>query len=218
MTANQDPSGPEPDGQRPERRPRPWIPDDDLLKGLDRAGEGAGLRAFFASTIAASLLVWELAFDLGAYHTVFYSRLFQITVVASVLLIGSVALHKQIRVRPWMRAVLGVPLLWLVSRLVVGPGTREHAGRVFDDILIGLTVLSVPFILVAAARVMAPEFFTLPGRRMAVTSVLIVLLVGVSGVVVGQFNYRFTTCQEYVLAGDNLPNNCQPPPPPAPSH
>jgi hypothetical protein len=89
---------------------------------------------------------------------------------------------------------------------------------VIDDVFIGLTVLCVPFILVASARVMVPEYFTLPGRRMRAISVLIVLLVGASGLVVGQFNYRFTTCQEYVLAGDDLPNNCQPPPPPAPTH
>jgi hypothetical protein len=208
---------PEPDAPGGAKRSAwRWVRDDDLLKGLDREG-GPGLRAFFASTIAASLLVWELAFDLGAYHTVFYSRLFQIVVVATVLLIGSIALHRRLRVRLWMRAVLCFPLLWLLSRLVVAPGSRNGAGRVFDDVLIGLTVLCVPFIAMASARVMVPEYFTMRGQRMRLISILIVVLVAVSGFLVGQFNYRFTTCQEYVLAGDDLPANCKPPPPPAPT-
>jgi hypothetical protein len=63
---------------------RRFAPDDDLLAGFDRAGRPAGLRTFFATTIAASLLVWDLTFSLGAYHTVFYYRLFQILVASTV--------------------------------------------------------------------------------------------------------------------------------------
>jgi len=98
---------------RPSRQIRPargrppvecdaWPPNDDLLAGFDRAGRPAGLRAFFASTIALSLVVRDLTLSLGAYHTVFYYRLFQILVASTVLLHGAVVLRRDVRVRPWM--------------------------------------------------------------------------------------------------------------------
>jgi hypothetical protein len=49
----EDSSGPRPSA----RGVRRFAPDDDLLAGFDRAGRSNGLRAFFASTIAVSLLV-----------------------------------------------------------------------------------------------------------------------------------------------------------------
>jgi hypothetical protein len=205
--------------ERPRRRWfRPWprVPDDDLLAGFDRAGRPRRLQVFFATTIAASLLVWNLAFALGAYHTVFYSRLFEILVVSTVLLMGSIILRKTIRVRPWMRVVLAIPLAWLLQRSLAPFGHATRAGRVLDDGLIALTVASVPFTLWALARVVVPEYFALPSRRMKIVSVLIVAMVGGAGFLVGQFNYVFTTCEQYVLAGDDQPSDCRPPPPPPP--
>jgi hypothetical protein len=196
----------EPD--EPRKRRRRFSPDDDLLSGFDREGRPQELRAFFASTIAASLVVWDLMFTLGAYHTVFYSRLFQILVVSTVLLLGSVVLRRDIRVRPWTRVVLSIPLLWLLVRFVAPLGRSSHSSHVLDDILIGLTLASIPFTLWAAARIVAPEYFSLPSRRLKVAALSIVALVAVTGLLVGQFNFRFTTCHEYDISGDNPPVNC----------
>jgi len=213
-----DSSGPGP----PARRVRRFAPDDDLLAGFDRAGRPAGLRAFFASTIAVSLLVWDLTFSLGAYHTVFYYRLFQILVASTVLLLGALVLRRDVRVRPWTLAVLAIPLLWLVSRVVAPFGRGTEANHVLDLILIGLTLASVPFTLVALARILSPAYFALPARRLKAAAVAIIVLIGVTGFLVGQFNYEFTTCHEYVIAGDDEPGNCRnvpttPPPPASPT-
>jgi hypothetical protein len=197
------------DDSQPQKRPRKLKPDDDLLSGFDREGRPQELRAFFASTIAASLVVWDLSFTLGAYHTVFYSRLFQILVVSSVLLLGSVVLRRDVRVRPWTRVMLSIPLLWLAVRFVAPLGRTSHSGHVLDDILIGLIMVCVPFILWAAARIVAPDYFALPTRRLKIAALSIVVLVAVTGVLVGQFNFRFTTCHEYDVSGDNTPSNCR---------
>jgi hypothetical protein len=202
---------------RPARRwwrPRVKPLDDDLLAGFDRAGRPRQLQAFFATTIAASLLAWDLAFAYGAYHTVFYSRLFQILVTSTVLLAGSVILRKRVRVRPWTRVLLAIPLVWFVTRGLAPFGRSSAAGRFLDDLLIGLTAVSVPFTLLALARVLAPEYFALPSRRTKVVSISIIVLVATSGFLVGRFNYLFTTCQEYVLAGDDQPADCRGAPPP----
>ena len=187
---------------------RRFAPDDDLLKGLDREGEPEGLRAFFATTIAASLLFWDLAFSLGAYHTVFYYRLFQILVASSVLLIGSLALRREVKVRPWMLVLLGIPFVWLVARFAAPLGHGSPPEHVLDLVLMGLTLASVPFTFLAVTRVVAPDFFALPNLRLKAVAVAIVVLVAIAGYLIGTFNYRFTTCQDYVLAGDNKPSNC----------
>jgi hypothetical protein len=188
---------------------RRWTLDDDLLAGFDRADRPHELRAFLATTIGVSLPVWDLAFTLGAYHTVFYFRLFQILVVSSVLLLGSIVLRDVITVSPWMRAVLAIPLLWLVARFAAPLGHSSRAGHVLDLVLIGLTLATVPFTLWVVARILAPEYFALPGRRLKLAALAIVVFVGVTAFLVGQFNYQFTTCHDYEISGDNTPTNCR---------
>jgi hypothetical protein len=194
---------------KPKSRLRRWSPDDDLLAGLDRADRPDGLRAFFAAAIAGSLIAWDLTFTLGAYHTVFYSRLFQILVVSTAVLLGSVALRRVVRVRAFTRACLAIPLLWLVARLIAPLGRSSSAAHALDDVLIGLTLASVPFTMWVLLRIMAPDYFALPERRLKIAAVMIVLLIGLAGFFVGEFNYRVTTCQEYDISGDNPPANCR---------
>lgn len=197
-----------PEHEHDPDRPGPkWVQDDDLLTGLDRAGRPRGVRAFFAATLGAALLVWNLTFSLGAYHTVFYWRLFQIFVVATVLLLGAIVLRDSLRVRLWMKVLLAVPMLWVVVRVIAFAG-NDYVQQAADIALGILVVISMPFTLLAAARIVSPEYFALQGRRFKVIAVGIVALVAVSGFLVGQFNYVFTTCQDYVVAGDNQPGNC----------
>jgi hypothetical protein len=199
------------------KHPRHWTPDDDLLAGFDRTGRPRRLRTFFATTLGASLLIWNLAFPLGAYHTVFYSRLFQIFVGSTVLLVGSIALRHDVKVRPWTRPLLAIPAVWLVVHTIAPLGQFSRPGHVLDDILVGFVLVSVPFTLWVVARVMAPEYFGLHERRLTSVAVAIVVLVGVTGVLVGQFNYRFTTCHSYIVAGDYTPTNCKQSPSPSPA-
>ncbi len=56
----------------------------------------------------------------------------------------------------------------------------------------------------------------LPARRLKAATVAIMFLIGVTGFVVGQFNYEFTTCHEYAIAGDDEPSNCRNVPAPTP--
>lgn len=193
--------------QRGQRHGRKWVQSDDLLAGLDRAGRPRGVRAFFAATLGAALLVWNLTFSLGAYHTVFYWRLFQIFVVATVLLLGAIVLRDSLRVRLWTMALLALPTLWVVVRVIAFAGNADVQQAA--DLGLGiLVVISMPFTLLAAARIVSPEYFALQGRRFKAIAVGIVAVVAIAGFLVGQFNYVFTTCQDYVVAGDNQPDNC----------
>jgi len=182
---------------------------DDLVGGFERDGYPRGIRAFFAVTIAASVFVFDLTFTLGAYRTVFYSRLFEVLVVSTVLLLGTIVLRRFVHVRWWSKVLLAVPLVWFVQRMVRPSGPPGTVARVLDDFLVGLTVASVPFMLLVVARVLAPEYFELPRRRFKIVAMLIVVLVAVGGLLVGLFNYRVTTCHDYDIAGDDTPANCR---------
>jgi hypothetical protein len=186
--------------------------DDDLLKGFRRPGERpAELRGFFATTIGISLVVWDIAFALGAYHTVFYYRLMQICVVSAVLLLGALVLRRHLTVHPWMLTILSIPVVWLAWRLITPVGGRWHdVYRVVDGVLVGLIVATLPLILLAVARILAPEYFALSTLRLRLAGAGIVLVVGIAGFLTGQFNDHVVTCQAFVLAGDDLPPNCRP--------
>jgi aldose 1-epimerase len=198
-----------------ERRSgRRWLPrtSDDLLIGLDRKDRPHGLRAFFATTITMSIVVFRIAFEIGAYHAVFYWRLMDIFVISSVLLLGAFVNRGTIRVGLWMIVILCIPVVWLVARFLQPFGPDSQAEHVADLVLIGLSVACLPLTLLAAARIIAPDYFTLPEQRLKVAAIVIVAAMGIAGFLVGQFNYRFTTCQDYVTAGDNQPSNCHKPP------
>lgn len=202
---------------RRPRRPRlPRRVDDDLLSGFAREGSsGPQLRSFFAVTVSGSVLAWDITFALGAYHTVFYSRLFDILVVSTALLLGAIAL-REVRVRGWMLAVLVVPLVWVGFRLATTAEQPDSWLHPVDVVLSWLVVATLPFITLAVIRIIAPEYFALPGRRLKIIAVAIVLVIALAGFLAGAFNYRIVTCHSFVIAGDDTPANCQQSPPPHP--
>jgi len=57
-------------------------------------------------------------------------------------------------------------------------------------------------------RLVAPEYFTLPGRRVKAALVLVVAIVAGLGFLVGRFNNQILTCEEFIVAGDDPPRNC----------
>jgi len=184
---------------------------DDLLMGFQQAEQGPSeLRGFFATTLGISLLVWDLAFTFGAYRTVFYYRLLQICVVSTVLLLGALVLRRHLSVRPWMLAILSIPVIWLVWRLLAPvAGNWPPAYRAVEGILIGLTMLTLPVTLWAVLRILAPTYFELSTLRLRLAGLAIVAVVAVAGFLAGQFNNHFVTCESFVVAGDNQPRNCR---------
>lgn len=69
--------------------------------------------------MGAALVAWDVAFNLGAFHTVFFGRRHQLAVVLFVVVLGTVVLRRQIRVHGALLVVLSVPMLWILFRLAV---------------------------------------------------------------------------------------------------
>jgi hypothetical protein len=195
-----------------ERHERHGLTEDDLLKGFDPTGPSRGrLGGFFAITTAGSLYVWNVAFTFGAYHTLFYHHRQQLFVVALVVLLGSLVMHRQLRIRPWLLTPFAPPLLIVMLRLVFPVNHRirqAFAVQVADRVLVVATVAVLPFVIWILARLLAPDYFTLPSRRAKIAVVAIISAVAVLGFAVGRLNTHFLTCEDFQIAGDDEPKGC----------
>ena len=115
-----------------------------------------------------------------------------------------------------MFVVLGLPIGWLLFRVMSPAIEHTRWYRIVDVLLIAVTVLSLPLILWAVARILAPDYFQLSSRRLRVTAISIVLLVACAGYLVGRYNHRVLICHDFVVAGDFTPPNCDNRPAPEP--
>ena len=86
--------------RRPLRSFAMRVKNDDLLTGFSReASTAPETRSFFVSTIGAALVAWDVAFNYGAFHTVFIARRHQIAFVPFVVVLGTIVLRCQADVK-----------------------------------------------------------------------------------------------------------------------
>ena len=201
--------------------PRRLADKDDLLTGFDETGPSRGqFRGFFATSIAGSLWAWDLAFTYGAYHTVSFHTRERLLVLTVAVLLGALMLRRQVRVHRWLLAAFAPLILLTLLRLLfpIDPGVApvgsrvateaRPAVRVAEGVLVAATILTSPVVLWVVARLLAPDYFVLPGRRVKIALLVIVATVALIGYLVGRYNYHFLTCEEFLVAGDNAPTNC----------
>ncbi|RLP95870.1 hypothetical protein EAD98_12305 [Micromonospora sp. CV4] len=195
-------SGERPAG-RAARKSRELSEGDDLLRGTAEQKLGG----FYAIAFGASLYVWDVAFTLGAHRTIFYYRRQELLVLSLVVLLSVVLLRRRVHTHRWVLVFFLPPILLLVLRLVV-PRPLGGLGQTIDQVLNVVSLAVVPFLAVIVVQLLAPSYFSLPGRRLKLTVVAIVAIVAVIGFFVGQFNDRFITCADFVVAGEDPAPNC----------
>ncbi|NES15958.1 MULTISPECIES: hypothetical protein [unclassified Micromonospora] len=99
------------------------------------------------------------------------------------------------------------PIAFLLLRLVM-PHPTGSVAQTARQVLGIATVAVAPVVASIVGRLLAPHYFTLPGRRLKAALAAIVAIVALIGFLVGHFNDRLLTCAEFVVAGDNPPPNC----------
>jgi hypothetical protein len=184
-------------------------PADDLLSGFAEAGDRKDrIRAYLTTAVVASLYVFDAAFHFGAYHAVDFHELQHIAVVSLVILIGVLLIRGQVRVHLWVLVLLAAPILLFVYRLATPSKRPVEAIRLTDNALLILNTAVLPVIGWVVVRLLAPEYFSLPGWRLKTAVIVTVAVVGAIGYLNGHFNYRSLTCEDFVTAGDKPPANC----------
>ena len=184
---------------------------DDLLDGFTASGARKdGLRAYLTTTVVASLYVFDTAFHYGAYRTINFHQIQHIAVVSLVIVIGALLLRRQLHVHLWVLALLAPPILLFLYRLATPQKHAVEAIRLSDNALVILNIVVLPVIGWIVARLLAPEYFNLPGWRLKLAVLTTVAIIAAIGYLAGRFNDRSLTCQDFITAGDKPPANCMP--------
>ena len=195
--------------REPFKSLRRWVSSDDILSGFGRQDSSEPeIRTFFVSTIATAMVAWDIAFNLGAFHTVFFARRHQLAVVLFVVVLGTLALRRQVHVHWWVLAFLSIPFVWIVFRLIFPErDSGQLTGTVDSGFLIAIIVI-YPVAFWVVLRLMAPDYFDIPNLRLKIASFTIVIVVAGIGFLVGEFNNRFLSCEEFAVSGNYLPADC----------
>lgn len=188
-------------------------------KGSDVAVENGPVRTWLPGVLVAaivlSLAAFRIAFVLGAYHTVFYQDIFTVLVTSSVALVGTLAAPRGSVVRSWWsRLLLAAPAAWVIAAVTFTNSVSAAATEpLFGAFALTIAVTSVPYTVVLLARILTPGIDEIRGPRPVVALVVLVVVVAFAGWLVGRYNYHFLTCQDFTVAGDDLPSNCAQPQP-----
>ena len=164
-------------------------------------------------TIAAvtiALLVFPIAFNLGAYKQVLYPDVFRMAVASFVLCGAMFVVPPYDGIQLWFtRIVLASPTAWLVSAVVVAGSTAEATERPFFLAwLVAVIVVSVPVTLKMLIDMFSPELSSMHSLRLTLGVVVVVVVVAASGFLIGAHNDRVMTCDDFRIAGASVPENC----------
>jgi hypothetical protein len=188
--------------------------EDDVLTGFERTGERqVEFRGFFTALLAVSLYAWEITFDLGAYHTLFFYREDRYLAVSMALLVGVLVVRKQVRETLWLAVAIAPPAALFLFRVATPVKHPEGIVGVIGDVLIVANIVGLPLTAWVIGRMLAPEYFHVRGRRLRIALAATVAGASLAGFLAGQYNYRYLTCEDFVVAGFDTPPNCHHEPP-----
>ena len=122
-------------------------------------------------------------------------------------MLGTIVLRRQVKVNWWLLGLLSIPMFWIFFRLAVTPRENSLTSTI-DSVLFILVVMLYPMVFWIVLRLLAPEYFPIPNRRLKVMSVVIVIVIAFLGYAVGEQNSRFKSCNEFRVSGNDLPANC----------
>jgi len=161
------------------------------------------VRTFVLVSAPAALAAWQVGFELGAFDVISYRRIFAVFVVSAVVLVATfIAPDSGFATSQRSRLILSLPLLYLAADI-----TLLTESTLVVNLLGGAVLLTLPYVVWVAARLMGFEFFTLDRvEQLAVAG--LVLMIGLLGWYVGAKNDRFLTCRDFERMGDFEPANC----------
>lgn len=173
------------------------------------------IRTFVLGTIALSTATWNIAFNLGAYKTIFYSHIFTVWVTATaILLVVLLVPERDVPVPWWGKLLMLVPTLGVA---LVPISSIVGDSQLMNGFVIGLGTFAIliclPYALYVVVNVVNADLLELPETRLKVYLAIIVLVVGLIGYWVGANNRLFLNCGDFKIAGDDIPPNCRPGPP-----
>ena len=167
-------------------------------------------KTFVLASLALALAVWPIAFNLGAFNTVFFDEIFRVWVAASVILLISFIVPDRFLEVGWMgRLAMALPTAWVVIVLLSGNTIQQAANEPFSA-WIGLAVLliALPYSIYLWAILVTPDFESIGHRFLQWALIGLLVVIGFVGFAVGRNNDLFLTCDDFRVSGNDLPANC----------
>ena len=104
------------------------------------------MQATSVAVVAAALVVWWPAFDLGAYGVIFFQQLLALWAASTAIFLVSLTAGRRDRVSWPRRLALLLPSLWLLLALVVPEAGAKPWSRALFYVAIVLTLAGAPFL------------------------------------------------------------------------
>jgi hypothetical protein len=164
-------------------------------------------QATSVAVVAAALVVWWPAFDLGAYGVIFFQQLLALWAASTAIFLVSLTAGRRDRVSWPRRLALLLPSLWLVLAIVVPEIGAEPLSRALFYLAVVLTLAGTPFLAALLLRVTIEGYEEIPNRRRLLAAG-VVGIVAIASFGLGSFNNRFLTCNDFVISGNDTPQNC----------
>jgi predicted neutral ceramidase superfamily lipid hydrolase len=167
---------------------------------------------FAIAIVTISIVIWPIAFNLGAYGVVFYEDIFLFVVVATAgLAVSLLSAHKTGGQRWYVNLALAAPLIWFVLAAIFTDSTADAATNpVLGSLALAIGIVSIPTVLWLMTDMFVPGFRAYESRRLLVGGVLVLVGMAGAGYFVGVNNDFFLTCADFKVAGSDQPENCDP--------
>jgi hypothetical protein len=166
-------------------------------------------QAISVAVVAAALVVWWPAFDLGAYGVIFFQQLLALWAASTAIFLVSLTAGRRARVSWLRRLALLLPSLWLLLAIVLPEVGVRTWSRALFYVAIVLTLAGMPFLAALLLRVTIAGYEQIPNRRRLLAAA-IVGIVAITSFGLGKFNGRFLTCNDFVISGNDTPPSCSP--------
>ena len=163
-------------------------------------------RATLLILVPSASVGFALAFNLGAFGTVFFDRILAVWVMATIVLIAS--LVSDLPPNNWLgRIVLLLPTGWLILAFIDAPDQGGLVDNSVFVITVLVTVVCLPFIAWILISAINEEFTLLPNRNKMII-VAGVLAFAMIGWALGFRHPSFLTCNDFKVSGNDQPANC----------
>jgi hypothetical protein len=165
------------------------------------------VQATSVAVVAAALVVWWPAFDLGAYGVIFFNQFLSLWAASTAVFLASLTAGRRARLSWARRLALLIPSLWLLLAFALPEAGPEPWSRALFYLAIVLTLAGAPFIAALLLRVTIAGYEQIPSRRRLVAAA-VVGFVAIVAFGLGQFNNRFLTCNDFIVSGNDTPPGC----------
>ncbi len=169
----------------------------------------AQTKTFLVSAVAASVAVWQVSFNLGAFGVVFFSQIFTAWVTASATFLGCLWLSSERSpVGRGGLALMAFPTVGFIFTFVKSVTENSLIDFLGTASALISYVFCLPYTVYVIFSITHEEVVKL-SRQMRVKLITIAAIVGLIGYFVGSHNYLFLSCDDFKISGNDLPTNCR---------